>query len=228
MFDKISHRYDLLNRLLSFRQDVVWRNKLVSFIPQGPISVLDLATGTGDVLLTIAKKQSAVQRLIGLDMANQMLRIGRQKFGRQHISSFSLVPGDAQNIPFENNSFDVVTMAFGIRNVPNVSMCLKEIFRTTKNNGRALILEFSLPKNGIVKSFYLFYFRHILPIIGGIVSGDYKAYSYLNKTVEEFPHGDAFSQLLISAGFNKVEAFPQTFGIATIYKADKLTNNPVS
>ena len=228
MFDKISHRYDLLNRLLSFRQDVVWRNKLVSFIPQGRISVLDLATGTGDVLLTIAKKRKPVHRLVGLDMAQQMLQIGKQKFIHQHISNFFLIPGDAQLLPFQKNSFDVVTMAFGIRNVSNVSLCLNEIFRITKNNGRILILEFSLPLNGIVKWSYLFYFRYILPKIGGIVSGDYKAYSYLNKTVEVFPHGDAFSQLLISAGFNKAEEFPQTFGIATIYKADKLTNNPVS
>lgn len=221
MFNKISHRYDLLNRLLSFRRDVAWRKKLLLFVPKGPVSVLDLATGTGDVLLTIGKSHNSILQLVGLDMAQHMLHIGRQKFFAQNISNFSLVPGDAQHIPFRNNYFDVATMAFGIRNVPNVFACLNDLYRVVKPNGRVLILEFSLPQNRLIKSLYLFYFRHILPRVGGILSGDYKAYSYLNKTVEDFPYGGAFRQMLIKSGFQNVESFPQTFGVATIYKAEK-------
>lgn len=221
MFDKISPRYDLLNRLLSFRQDVAWRKKLLTLIPDGKISVLDLATGTGDVILTISRSRQNISKAVGLDMARQMLTIGAEKAHKENLTNIQFVPGDAQKIPFHNKVFDIATMSFGIRNVPNVPQCLREIHRITKENGRVLILEFSLPNNRLLKTLYLFYFRHVLPKIGGIISGNYKAYSYLNRTVEDFPYEEAFCKLLYNAGFKNAVAHPVTFGVATIYVADK-------
>lgn len=221
MFDKISRRYDLLNRLLSFRRDVVWRKKIVRHIPNSTVSVLDLATGTGDILKTVAIEVRGLRSFYGLDMAREMLRIGRKKLRQSRLENCLLIPGDATRIPFREGSFDLVTMAFGIRNVPDVDLCLREILRVLSENGRAIILEFSLPANRLFRAVYLFYFRHILPLLGGIISGDFRAYSYLNSSVENFPYGRAFCRLLEQAGFINVTAFPQTFGIATIYCADK-------
>lgn len=223
MFDRIASRYDLLNRLLSFRQDVIWRNKVVALLPQKEnLSVLDLATGTGDLILTIAEKSSHFKFGVGLDMAGEMLKYAVIKTDEKMLSdSISYVRGDAVNIPFDSESFDSVTIAFGIRNVIDVSKSLEEMFRILNKNGKALILEFSLPQNKLVKSAYLFYFRHILPFIGGIISGDSYAYKYLNQTVETFPYGKEFCTLMEKAGFSTVSEHRLTFGIATIYEGVK-------
>jgi len=223
MFDKIAKRYDFLNRLLSLRRDVAWRKKLARFIPkrQG-LNILDLATGTADVLLTIEKQVQNIHIAIGLDMATGMLEIGRRKVqAKGALSKILLLPGDALHIPVKENHFDVVTMAFGIRNVVKIERCLNEMNKVLKPDGRALVLEFSLPENKFFQKAYLFYFRHVLPEIGGMLSGDRNAYNYLNKSVESFPYGEPFCRLLEQSGFVNVKAMPLTFGIATLYLGDK-------
>ena len=223
MFDRIASRYDLLNRLLSFRQDVAWRNKVVSLLPEKEnLSVLDLATGTGDLILSMSEKSSYFKSGVGLDMAGEMLKYAVIKAQEKNLSqNISFVRGDAVYIPFENNSFDAVSIAFGIRNVVDVQKSLQEMYRILTQNGKALILEFSLPQNRLVKAGYLFYFRHILPFIGGIISGDSYAYKYLNQTVESFPYGKEFCTLMEKAGFSIVSEHRLTFGIATIYEGVK-------
>ncbi len=219
MFDRIAPRYDLLNRLLSGRRDIAWRSGVATFIKgSGDVRVLDVATGTGDVLLTIFDKCKNASDGVGLDPAPKMLEIAQKKTEEQGLSDkIQYVCGNALNLPFEDNSFDVVTIAFGIRNVTDVDLALKEMMRVLKPNGKVLILEFSLPSNGFLRWCYLKYFRYILPTLGAIISGDKKAYKYLNLTVETFPYGQEFCSIMEKAGFTKVEAKPLTFGIATIY-----------
>lgn len=222
MFDRIAPRYDLLNRLLSFGQDIYWRNKTAAFLPDNDnIKLLDLATGTGDLLLTLMKDKRVVSGT-GLDMAREMLAHAQLKINNSKIKKpMTLLRGDAVNIPLNDNSFEAVTIAFGIRNVPDVSKTLKEMHRILKPKGRALILEFSLPKSALMKTLYLFYFRNILPLVGSLISGDSYAYKYLNKTVESFPYGQDFCELMEQAGFKMVRERQMTFGIATIYCGDK-------
>jgi len=228
MFDRIAGRYDLLNHLLSFGQDIFWRKKVSQFIPDRTgMQLLDLATGTGDQLISIVKNTNGkISAAIGIDLAEKMLEIGRKKIAEnkmQNIAKMQL--GNATEINFDKNSFDVLTISFGIRNVTDVKKSLSRMRTVLKNNGRLLILEFSLPQNKLIKNLYLFYFRKILPLIGGLISGDSYAYNYLNKTVETFPFGNDFCALLQNAGFEKVHAYPLTFGIATIYTGDKVNEN---
>ncbi|MBN2364773.1 MAG: ubiquinone/menaquinone biosynthesis methyltransferase, partial [Calditrichaeota bacterium] len=185
MFDRISPRYDLLNRLLSLRQDVFWRKKLASHLPeQSSLTVLDLATGTADVLLSLFRHSHRLGQGIGIDMAREMMSIGREKvLSRNPAPPVYLFPADAIKIPLAENSVDAVTMAFGIRNLLDVPAGLIEMRRVLKPEGRILILEFSLPEVNWLRTLYLFYFRKILPRIGGLISGDPEAYRYLNQTV---------------------------------------------
>lgn len=221
MFDSVADRYDLLNRLLSFRRDVVWRNKLVARLPvDGPLSVLDVATGTGDVLATVARLRQNVRLGLGLDMSPKMLALARAKLVSQAgEGTFELVRGDAARLPVADRSVDAVTMAFGIRNVPDVPAALEEVRRVLKPGGRALLLEFSLPANRVFRPLYLFYLRHVLPWLGGVVSRQRNAYQYLNETIESFPYGQAFCDLLLEAGFDEATPTPLTLGIATLYTA---------
>jgi demethylmenaquinone methyltransferase/2-methoxy-6-polyprenyl-1,4-benzoquinol methylase len=223
MFDRIAHRYDLLNRLLSFGQDIIWRKKVSRHLKDIPDQhILDVATGTADLLLTVYRKNPLVRSGIGIDLAEKMLDIGKQKiYDRNLEDKLSLRIGDAVNIPFPENSFDAVMIAFGIRNVLDLQKSLKEMYRVLNENGRAIILEFSLPQNRLVRSIYLYYFRKVLPRIGGAISGDAYAYQYLNETVESFPYGNDFCDLMRGAGFKRVKSTPLTFGIATIYQGDK-------
>ncbi len=224
MFDRIAHRYDLLNRLLSFRQDVAWRNKMARYLPAGnALDVLDVATGTGDVLVSLYKKSGRIKNAIGIDMSEKMLEAGRQKINHLKLDPIiTLQSGDATALEFADNRFDVVTISFGIRNVIDVDKALTGMSRVLKPGGRALILEFSLPGSKWLKSFYLYYFRNVLPKVGGLISGDSYAYNYLNKTVEEFPYGQAFADLMQKNGFQNVQFHPLTFGIATIYQGEKV------
>ena len=223
MFDRIAHRYDLLNRMLSCGQDVVWRNKVANHLTdQQNQHILDLATGTGDLLISIFENNDRAKTAIGIDMAEKMLEFGRPKLAKRNLdNAISLQTGDATDIPFAENQFDAVTISFGIRNVNDVNKSLFEMYRVLKKGGRAIILEFSLPQNKLLKRLYLFYFRNILPKIGSLISGDSYAYRYLNQTVESFPYGKEFCDLLNSAGFTAVKMAPLTFGIATIYQGDK-------
>ncbi|MCP4724184.1 MAG: ubiquinone/menaquinone biosynthesis methyltransferase, partial [bacterium] len=184
--------------------------------------VLDLATGTADLLITLCTGSGKVDKGIGIDPAVKMMEIGRKKIYKNDLSNTSLLmPGNAEDIPFRDNTFDAVTIAFGIRNLTDVDRGLKEMFRVLKPGGRSIILEFSLPENRIIRSFYLFYFRFILPRIGAVISGDKYAYNYLNRTVETFPYGDAFRSLMNNAGFFDLRSKSLTLGVATIYTGVK-------
>ena len=223
MFDAIAPRYDFLNRLLSLRQDVIWRKKLVSYLPKEKIFThLDVATGTGDVLLMVLKKLPSIEKVVGIDMSSQMLNLAKKKVAKsKHLDKVSLHIANAEELPFESNSFDSVSIAFGIRNVLNYRKALKDMHRLLKSNGRLLVLECSLPSSKIIRSIYLFYFRYILPILGGLISRNKKAYSYLNQSVEDFPSGDNFKNILLESGYSHVEVKPLFFGIASIYCAVK-------
>lgn len=223
MFDKIAGRYDLLNRVLSMRQDVAWRKKLLNLLPQKKdLYLLDIATGTADQIVHLLEETDQIGKAIGIDMSENMLAVGRKKISNLNLDTqVALRVGDATHIPFKNDEFDVTTMSFGIRNVINVEGALKEIHRVLKPKGVSLILEFSLPKSAFIKKPYLFYFRNVLPKIGGLLSGDSSAYKYLNETVEEFPYGQDFLNLMTKSGFKNVTQLPLTFGIATIYRGEK-------
>lgn len=222
MFDRIATRYDLLNRLLSAGNDIFWRNRLARMLPDGTnLDVLDLATGTADILLAMGRT-GRVGLGVGLDMAGEMLRLGQGKINRHSQGAdLQLVQADATAIPCGSGSFDAVTIAFGIRNVVDVNGCLAEMHRVLRPGGTCLVLEFSLPGNIWLRRLHLFYLRHLLPRIGALVSGDREAYRYLDETIEAFPYGEAFCKLMRQTGFDKIEAIPLSFGVATLYRGCK-------
>ncbi len=222
MFDRIAPRYDLGNRLLSMRRDVAWRKRMSRYLPPGEnLEILDIATGTGDQLISLDRESGRVAKGTGIDMAEEMLAIGRRKIDDLGCNDrLSLATGDAMNIPFPEQQFDAATISFGIRNVMDVEGALREMARVLKPGGRALILEFSTPENPVFRPLYLFYLRHVLPHIGGMVTGDAEAYRYLNQTIETFPYGKAFCDKMERNGFASAEAHPLTLGIATIYQGD--------
>lgn len=223
MFDRIAHRYDFLNRLLSLRRDVTWRRRLVDHLPKGSqLHLLDVATGTGDLLLSLAEHSGRVNCGVGLDLAGRMLQIAKGKLkNSSHRDRMSLILGDGALMPFPDNCFDVVTIGFGIRNFADTMIGLREFYRVLKPGGRLLVLEFSLPKNRFLYYGYLAYFRFVLPIVGRVLSGDATAYRHLNRSVESFPYGQDFCDLLTQAGLADVSVTPLTFGLASIYRGDK-------
>jgi demethylmenaquinone methyltransferase/2-methoxy-6-polyprenyl-1,4-benzoquinol methylase len=223
MFNSIAHRYDLANHLLSFNIEKRWRRRMGRFLPAGEhLRLLDLATGTGDQIITLFKHFPQLKTAIGLDLSENMVALGAEKIAAAGLADqVEMVQGDGTQLPFVEPQFDVITISFGIRNVLDVSACLGEMWRVLHPGGRSIILEFSLPRNAVMRWSYLLYFRHILPILGGLISGNRTAYKYLNQTVETFPYGTAFGDLMIQAGFTNVQLYPLTFGIATIYTGDK-------
>ena len=221
IFNRIAKNYDSVNRVLSFGLDIKWRRKVNSLLGQKErLHILDLATGTGDQAIMLCDINPRIERAVGMDLSEEMLIVGRTKIDR-FGERIQLRTGDACNIPSEDNCFDAVTTSFGIRNVPDVVQSMKEMHRVLNPNGKAIILEFSLPKNPIIRFGHLFYLRHILPFVGGLISGDYQAYRYLNTSIEAFPYGEEFCTLFREAGFKTVNAHPVSFGIATIYEAIK-------
>jgi len=223
MFNRIAGKYDLLNHLFSLGFDLHWRKKVNRYLPVGTnLSLLDLATGTGDQLLSILRRNQKIGRAVGMDMAVDMLAIARKKVERTKLDkNVEFVTGDAGKINFPENTFDAVTISFGIRNFINLENSLSEIRRVLKPSGRLLILEFSIPENKLVRWLHLFYLRKILPVIGSWISGDKYAYRYLNQTIETFPYGEAFCSLLTRCDFTDVRAMPMTFGVVTLYQAEK-------
>ena len=224
IFDAIYRRYDLLNAVLSCGLDRVWRRKFLDLFPAGSnLKILDLATGTADVALTLVKNNPNIQRAIGIDLSENMLALGREKIAACGLGEkIHLQTGDAAKLSFPNDEFDMTTMAFGIRNVENPIFVLKEIYRVLAPNGRGVILEFSLPKNILVRCFYLIYLKVFVPSVGGIISGNFKAYLYLNRTIESFPYGEVFVRMMRQCGFKNVTAQRLLFGVATIYCGEKL------
>ena len=224
MFDRIAPRYDLLNRVLSLWVDRWWRRCLARTLVLRPGSaVLDLGAGTGDVLLSVLQAWGEHASVIaGLDPARNMLALAKEKLARAGaVDRVSLIAGDARTIPFGDERFDAVTMAFGIRNVAEPEEALREALRVLRAGGRLAILEFSLPRNRIIRMAYLFYLRRVIPWLGGLLSGNPEAYRYLNRSIEAFPHGEAFARVLGNQGFQNVTARPLTFGIVTLYGAVK-------
>lgn len=219
MFDRIAGRYDFLNRSLSFGRDVSWRKRMRRYLPKNrPLKLVDLATGTADQILFLLDGKAEIAEAVGYDLSEEMLEIGRGKIRERHLEdTVQLLTGDAMACPAADQSADVVTISFGIRNVLDVPTALRDMKRILQPGGTLCILECSLPANAFVRWGYLTYFRHVLPKIGGWVSGDAYAYNYLNKTVETFPCGEAFCQLMRAAGFEAVQAEPLTFGVATLY-----------
>ena len=223
MFDRISSKYDALNHLLSLNIDKVWRRKTARVVAKHqPATILDLATGTADLAIAIAKSNPKAH-IEGMDISEKMLEIGKRKVAKQKMDSqIELHVGDAAELPFEDNTFDAVTVAFGVRNFENLDKGLSEIHRVLKPNGQAVILEFSMPEHFPVKQLYRFYFKYLLPHIGGIVSKDKSAYSYLPASVERFPKPGVFVEMLAQKGLSNGQAKPLTFGIATLYTATKV------
>ena len=222
IFDEIAGTYDLLNRLLSCGIDVYWRRKLLKNLPAGNnLVALDLATGTGDVPLVLAKSKK-IDKITGLDLSRGMVELGKVKVKKANKENkIALHIGDGCNIPAADTTVDLVTISFGIRNFPDPQKSLREIYRVLRPGGRVMIMEFGLPKNKLVHAVYMFYFRHLLPFVGNLLSKHGDAYTYLNETVEDFAYGDAFTTWMKEAGFNNARFEELTFGIANLYIGDK-------
>lgn len=221
MFDAIAPKYDFLNRVLSLGIDIYWRKKVINILKKEKSQlVLDVATGTGDLAIAIAK--IPVPKVIGLDLSEQMLEFGKTKVKKAQLSqTIEMMKGDSEDLPFSDNHFDAVTAAFGVRNFGHLKKGLSEMYRVTQQNGNLVILEFSKPTNRLFKTIYYFYFCHVLPFIGKLVSKDARAYTYLPESVDAFPSGDAFVKILEEIGFKSVKWIPLTFGISSIYWAKK-------
>ncbi|NOR27221.1 MAG: bifunctional demethylmenaquinone methyltransferase/2-methoxy-6-polyprenyl-1,4-benzoquinol methylase UbiE [Lutibacter sp.] len=221
MFDTISKEYDGLNRVISFGIDVKWRKKVVEIIGNtNPTSILDIATGTGDLAINLVETKA--EKIIGLDISDGMLQVGREKIEKLNLTNtIEMVLGDSEKIPFEDNSFDAITVAFGVRNFEDLEKGLSEIYRVLKTGGTFVVLETSVPTKAPYKQGYNFYSTKILPLIGKLFSKDKSAYKYLSDSAAAFPYGEAFNNILQKIGFIAIENKPQTFGVASIYIAKK-------
>ena len=221
MFNNISKEYDILNRVISFGIDISWRKKIVKILKsKNPSIILDVATGTGDLAIELVKTNA--KKIIGLDISKGMLDVGRNKIKHKNLNNtIEMVIGDSENLKYEDNFFDAVTVSFGVRNFESLDLGLREIFRVLKPNGSLVILETSNPTKFPFKQFYTVYSKFILPTIGKIFSKDKLAYNYLSESSAEFPYGEKFNNILKKIGFTSVVDFPQTFGVATIYVASK-------
>ncbi len=221
MFNSISKNYDGLNRVISLGIDVSWRKKVVKMVGENnPKTILDIATGTGD--LAIMMSDLNPERIVGLDISPGMLEVGKQKVAKNNLDKVvEMVVGDSENMPFDDNTFDAITVSFGVRNFADLDKGLTEIKRVLKPNGTFVILETSNPTKFPFLQGYKFYTSVILPIIGKIFSKDKVAYSYLSESAQSFPFGEAFDNILKKNGFINTSYKPVTFGAATIYKASK-------
>jgi demethylmenaquinone methyltransferase/2-methoxy-6-polyprenyl-1,4-benzoquinol methylase len=222
MFDHIAPKYDFLNRFLSLGIDTIWRKKLIAKLKNSkPQYVLDIATGTADVALATAK-QLHPARIVGVDISNLMLEVGRNKIKQKNLSStIVLLQADSENLPFAQNEFDAATVAFGVRNFEHLDVGLTEILRVLKPGSTLAVLEFSKPESFPIKQLYQFYFQYILPKVGKWLSKDASAYAYLPESVDKFPYGKDFLLILEKVGFKNSQCHSLTFGIASIYTAQK-------
>lgn len=221
MFDTISNEYDGLNRVISFGIDLKWRNKVVEIVGlQNPDSILDIATGTGDLAINLTKTNA--KKIIGLDISEGMLNVGREKINLKQLNhTIDMVVGDSENLPFDNDSFDAITVAFGVRNFETLEKGLSEILRVLRPGGIFVILETSVPTKFPFRQGYFIHTKIFLPLIGKLFSRDKQAYGYLSASAAKFPYGEALNNILKKTGFIQVKNLPQTFGVATIYTASK-------
>ena len=221
MFNAIAHRYDFLNHVLSLGIDKLWRRKAVRYLKKRkPEQLLDIATGTGDFAIALTRLKP--QKITGIDISEGMLEYGKIKVNKKGLSKLiTLEKGDSENLQFADNSFDAITVGFGVRNFENLEKGLSEMLRVIRPKGIVAILEFSKPTAFPVKQLYWFYFKNILPTIGRFFSKDARAYTYLPESVQEFPDGKKFEEILKKTGYVNTKIIPVTFGIASIYFAEK-------
>ncbi len=221
MFDNVSSNYDFLNRLLTFGIDVNWRKKVVKMVAdQNAKIIMDIATGTGDLAIMLANINP--EKVIGLDISQGMLDVGKKKVEQLNLTDkVEMVIGDSENLTFADNTFDAITVGFGVRNFENLEKGLGEIYRVLKPKGTFVVLETSQPTNFPVKQGFTFYSKYIIPTVGKIFSKDKNAYQYLPESAAAFPYGEEFNNILLKTGFNTSKVYPQTFGAATIYQAFK-------
>jgi demethylmenaquinone methyltransferase / 2-methoxy-6-polyprenyl-1,4-benzoquinol methylase len=220
MFDSISHKYDFLNHFLSMGIDHSWRRKAIARLrPLNPKRILDVATGTGD--LAIAALKLNPDEVVGIDLSENMLSVGRTKLTKKGIENISLMQGDSENLPFEDNEFDAITVGFGVRNYENLEKGLLEMKRVLRPGGKLVVLEFSKPGKFPVKQLFTFYSKYILPLWGKIFSGSNEAYVYLPESVKHFPEGKNFIEILNSCGYKKTDFSRLTFGITSVYEGTK-------
>lgn len=223
MFDNIAPTYDKLNHIMSLNIDRIWRRRVMRIVRRSKaVKIMDVATGTGDLAIAMAKRVDRTQ-ILGVDLSEEMLAVARQKIQKQGLEErIMLEKGDAENLSMvADGSVDAVTVAFGVRNFENVEAGLKEMWRTLKPGGKLVVLEFSIPKNKFVRWVYAQYSHRIIPRIGSLISKDKRAYVYLPESVDEFPSPERFSLMLQEVGFKSVKRRSQSFGIAYIYEATK-------
>ncbi|MGK0363984.1 MAG: demethylmenaquinone methyltransferase/2-methoxy-6-polyprenyl-1,4-benzoquinol methylase [Saprospiraceae bacterium] len=222
MFDNIAPKYDLLNRVLSLGIDTIWRKKMIEKIRSlNPKQILDVATGTGDVALE-AQKRLKPDFITGVDISHEMLEVGREKIRKKGLTeSIRLDLGDSENLPYDDNSFDAVTVAFGVRNYENLEKGMREMNRVLRPGGKLVVLEFSRPTIFPFKQLYNFYFKNILPTIGKLTSKDQRAYTYLYESVQAFPDGDDFLAVMNKTGYSSPDLERLTLGICTLYTGVK-------
>lgn len=221
MFNSISGKYDFLNHFLSLGIDILWRKRAVRLLKNHqPKLILDIATGTGDFAIEALSLNP--EKIIGVDISEGMLSIGREKLIKKNLTDkIELLSGDSEVLPFEDNFFDAVIVSFGVRNFENLEKGLSNMLRVLKPGGKVVILEFSKPKSFPFKQIYQFYFQWILPKIGKLISKNHAAYTYLPDSVEAFPDGDDFLNILNKTGFQKNQCTPLTLGISSIYSGSK-------
>jgi demethylmenaquinone methyltransferase / 2-methoxy-6-polyprenyl-1,4-benzoquinol methylase len=222
MFDAISPKYDLLNRLFSMGVDQGWRRKVIRRVAQEPVAhLLDVATGTADLAILAAQKKAAT-RITGVDISEGMLAHGREKVKAKQLGDrVTLQRADGAALPFADGTIDAITVAFGVRNFEDLERGLRDMARVLKPGGRLFVLEFSKPRGTIMGALFRFYFHRVMPFIGRLVSKDSAAYTYLPQSVDAFPDGEAFVRILQNCGLREAKADPLTGGIATLYSARK-------
>lgn len=227
MFDSIADTYDFLNHFLSMGIDIYWRKKAIGLIraavPTGgwrTKNILDVATGTGDFAIEAARLNP--EKITGIDISEKMLAIGKDKVKKLHLENkVKLLLADCENLPFKDNSFEAITVGFGVRNFENLEKGLSEMHRVLDKKGTVVILEFSKPQNFLLKNIFSFYFKNILPQVGRFISKDKTAYSYLPQSVQSFPAGNDFLNVMKKIGFHNLRQIMLSFGIASIYVGKK-------
>lgn len=218
IFSTITPRYDLLNHILSAGQDIRWRNFTSRRLPEKATHVLDVATGTGDLAITIAKKHPRLH-VTGVDFVKEMMEVAEEKTRRAGLmSKIDYVSGDAMRLPFDNNMFDAATIAFGFRNIPNRIGALREMSRVIKSGGKVLVLEMTLPRETVSSRFFKWYLKNVLPRVGRVISGNKDAYDYLSNSIEDFLKPDELTEYFKQAGLHEIKVFPLTLGITCLHE----------
>ncbi len=222
LFDTIAPTYDFLNHLLSLRRDSYWRRMAVRELKGVGDWILDIATGTGDVAIEIIQQNGYQKKVFGMDFSEPMIKRAREKTLRKGLfQSIALSRGDAIDLPFRENTFSASIIAFGLRNIPNKEQALSEMIRVIRRGGKVIVLEFTFPRDKLMRRLYPFYFKKLLPWLGGLISGDRGAYAYLPESVTQFPHAEDYEEMLKRSGLEQIRSRRLTFGIASIISGIK-------